>query len=349
MSKDYYNILEEERSADEKEIKKAYRKLSKQYHPDVNPDDKVAEEKFKEIADAYSVLSDPEKKSNYDQYGSADGNPFGGGDPFGGGGMDDIFSQFFGGGRRRGQVRKPKGRDLRVTLHLTLEEIYTGVDKKIKYKHMKKCEPCNGEGGETQTCGSCKGSGVVSQVVNTPFGRMRQETECPTCSGKGKILKSTCGVCNGKGGKITEENLTINIPKGVHDGQMMQSRGMGDFVRGGVAGDLIVQLVEIPHEKFVRNGDDLLHKLKIPYHTLVLGGPMEVETIDGKIRINIKEGTDIGENLRVPGKGLYNTNNPHKGDLIIETWLDVPKKISKEHREKVENLKEVDYNYEELK
>ena len=142
MSKDYYNILGVERSADEKEIKKAYRKLSKQYHPDVNPDDKVAEEKFKEIADAYSVLSDPEKKSNYDQYGSADGNPFGGGDPFGGGGMDDIFSQFFGGGRRRGQVRKPRGRDLRVTLHLTLEEIYTGVDKKIKYKHMKKCEPC---------------------------------------------------------------------------------------------------------------------------------------------------------------------------------------------------------------
>lgn len=348
MSKDYYNILGVERSADEKEIKKAYRKLSKQYHPDVNPDDKVAEEKFKEIADAYSVLSDPEKKSNYDQYGSADGNPFGGGDPFGGGGMDDIFSQFFGGGRRRG-VRKPKGRDLRVTLHLTLEEIYTGVDKKIKYKHMKKCEPCNGEGGETHTCTQCNGTGVISHVVNTPIGRMRQETECPTCSGKGKILKSTCGVCNGKGGKIEEENLTINIPKGVHDGQMMQSRGMGDFVRGGLAGDLIVQLVEIPHEKFVRNGDDLLHKLKIPYHTLVLGGPMEVETIDGKIRINIKEGTDIGENLRVPGKGLYNTNNPHKGDLIIETWLDVPKKITKEHREKVENLKEVDYNYEELK
>jgi molecular chaperone DnaJ len=262
--------------------------------------------------------------------------------------MDDIFNQFFGGGRRRG-IRKPRGRDLRVTLHLTLEDIYTGVDKKIKYKHMKKCEPCNGEGGETHNCTQCNGTGVISHVVNTPIGRMRQETECPTCSGKGKILKSTCGVCNGKGGKITEENLTINIPKGVHDGQMMQSRGMGDFVRGGVAGDLIVQLVEIPHEKFVRNGDDLLHKLKIPYHTLVLGGPMEVETIDGKIRINIKEGTDIGENLRVPGKGLYNTNNPHKGDLIIETWLDVPKKISKEHREKVENLKEVDYNYEELK
>jgi molecular chaperone DnaJ len=349
MSKDYYSILGVDKGADEKEIKKSYRKLSKQYHPDVNPDDKTAEEKFKEIADAYSVLSDPQKKSNYDQFGSADGNPYGGGDPFSGGGMGDIFDQFFGGGQRRSQFRKPRGRDLRVTLHLTLEEIYSGVEKKIKYKHMKKCGSCDGEGGETHICNQCNGSGTVSQIINTPIGRMRQDVECPTCSGKGKILKSTCGVCNGKGGEIVEENLDITIPKGVHDGQMMQSRGGGDFIRGGVAGDLIVQIVETPHEKFVRNGDDLLHKLKIPYHTLVLGGPMEVETIDGKIRINIKEGTEIGENLRVPGKGLYNTNNPHKGDLIIETWLEVPKKISKEHREKVENLKEVDYNYEELK
>jgi len=345
-SKDYYNILGVDKGSDEKQIKKAYRKLSKKYHPDVNPNNKEAEERFKEIAEAYSVLSDPEKKSNYDQYGSADGNSFGGGNPFGGG-MDDIFSQFFGGGRRN-QVRKPKGRDLKITLNLTLEEIHEGVNKKFKYRHMKECKSCNGEGGETQTCGSCKGSGVVSQVVNTPFGRMEQQTQCPSCGGNGKTLKTNCGTCNGKGANLTEETIDVRVPKGVHDGQMMVNRGSGDFVRNGVAGDLIIQIVELPHERFIRNGDDLLHKLKIPYHTLVLGGSMEVATIDGKIKINIKEGTDIGENLRVPGKGLY-SNGPHRGDLIIETWLEVPKKISEEYKERVENLKEVVYNYEEIK
>ena len=340
MSKDYYSILGVDKGADDKEIKKAYRKLSKQYHPDVNPDNKEAEEKFKEIADAYSVLLDPQKRSNYDQYGSADGNPFGGG-------MDDLFSQFFGGGRRN-QVRKPRGRDLKITLNLTLEEIHTGVNKTFKYKRMKKCDPCKGEGGETQNCKQCNGSGVVSQVVNTPFGRMEQQTHCPSCGGNGKTLKTTCNSCGGKGSNLTEETIDIRVPKGIHDGQMMATRGAGDFVRNGVAGDLVVQIVELPHEIFIRNGDDLLHKLKIPYHTLVLGGSMEVPTIDGKIRINIKEGTDIGENLRVPGKGLY-SNGPHRGDLIIETWLDIPKNISKQYRERVEKLNEVDYNYEEIK
>ena len=346
MSKDLYKILGVNKGANEKEIKKAYRKLSKEYHPDVNPNNKEAEEKFKEIAEAYSVLSDPQKRSNYDKYGSADGNRFGGGNPFGGG-MDDIFSQFFGGGRRN-RVRKPKGRDLKITINLTLEEIHTGVNKTFKYRRMKKCNTCDGKGGETQVCNSCNGSGVVSQVVDTPFGRMEQQIQCPSCNGSGNTLKTTCGTCNGKGSNVSEETIDIRVPKGIHDGQMMVNKGLGDYVRDGIPGDLIVQIVELPHENFIRNGDDLLHKLKIPYHTLVLGGDIEVKTIDGKIKINIKEGTDIGENLRVPGKGLY-SNGPHRGDLIIETWLEVPKKINKEYREKVENLKDIDYNYEEIK
>jgi len=340
MSKNYYNILGVDKSVSEGDLKKAYRKLSKKYHPDLNPDNKEAEEKFKDIAEAYDVLSNKEKRQNYDMFGDPNGRQ---GNPFGGGGMnmDDIFSQFgdiF--GNRRSQVRKPKGRDLRINIKVTLEEIHAGVKKTFKYRHMKKCGSCDGFGGDTEVCNQCNGTGNFSQIVNTPLGRMRQDTACPNCGGQGRIIKKPCGSCGGRGAISKEESLSVDVPQGITDGEIMVSRGGGDYVRNGVPGDLILQIVELPHENFRRSGLDLHHKLKLPFETLILGGSVEVDTIDGRIRMNIKEGTDIGETLRVPKKGLI--KNGDTGDMLLETWLDLPKKPSKEYKEVVESLKNID-------
>jgi molecular chaperone DnaJ len=337
MGKNYYNILGVDKGVSDGDLKKAYRKLSKKYHPDLNPDNKEAEEKFKDIAEAYDVLSNKEKRQNYDMFGDPNGGMNYGGDPFGGG-MGDIFNQFFG-RRGRSQVRKPRGKDLRINIKVTLEEIYKGVQKTFKYKHNVKCNSCDGFGGEADLCTQCNGTGNIVQMVNTPIGRMRQETACPHCAGQGKIIKKFCGDCGGKGTKNVEEKLTVDVPQGITDGQILVSKGGGDYIRNGLSGDLLLQIVELPHERFIRGGIDLHHKLKIPYETLILGGPIEVETIDGKIRMNIKEGTDIGETLRVPKKGLQ--KDGVKGDLLLETWLDLPKKPSKEYKDVVESLKKI--------
>jgi molecular chaperone DnaJ len=334
MSKDYYDLLEVNKNADEKTIKKSYRKLSKKYHPDVNQEE-GAEDKFKDIAEAYDVLSNPEKKKNYDTFGDPKGQQ---GNPFGGPNMNDIYEQFF--GRQRQRQRQSRGRDLRVNIKLTLEEVYSGVKKKFKYRRMKKCEPCKGEGGETTQCNQCNGSGSFRQVVNTPMGQMAQESPCPSCSGSGKLIKTSCKTCGGKGATNSEETLEVDIPQGISDGEIMMSRGAGDFVRNGIAGDLILQIIELPHENFRRSNLDLHHRLKLPYETLILGDSVEVVTIDGKIKMSVKEGTSIGETLRVPGKGLI--RDGMKGDLLLETWLDIPKKPSKEYKEWVEKLKNID-------
>lgn len=335
MSKNYYDVLGVSKSATEQDIKKAYRNMSKKYHPDINKEE-GAENKFKDIAEAYEVLSDPIKKNNYDTYGDPNGNVGYAGNPFNGG-MNDIFEQFFGGGTGRSQLRKPKGRDLRINIKVTLEEIYKGVKKTFKYNHNIKCESCDGFGGESDVCVQCNGSGNISQIIGTPFGKIRQATSCPNCAGQGKIIKKICGECGGKGSKNIEETLTVDVPQGINDGEIMVAKGGGDFVRNGLSGDLILQITELQHERFIRNGMDLHHRLKIPYETLILGGSIEVETIDGKIRMNIKEGTDIGETLRVPKKGLQ--KGDLKGDLLLETWLDLPKKPTKEYKDLVENLK----------
>ena len=336
MSKNYYDLLEVDKTADEKTIKKSYRTLSKKYHPDVNQEE-GAEDKFKEIAEAYDVLSNAEKKQNYDQFGDPKGNQ---GNPFGNGAnTDDIFNQFFGGNRGRQRQRQAKGRDLRVNVRVTLEEVYSGVKKKFKYRRMKKCEPCKGEGGETTTCNQCNGSGTFRQVINTPLGQMSQENTCPSCGGGGKLIKTPCNMCGGKGSTNSEETLEVDMPQGISDGEVMVSRGSGDFIRNGIAGDLILQIIELPHESFTRSNIDLHHRLRLGYDTLVLGDSVEVVTIDGKIKITIKEGTSIGETLRVPGKGLI--RDGMKGDLLIETWLDIPKKPSKEYREWVDKLKNI--------
>jgi len=333
MSKDYYNILGVNKEANESEIKKSYRKLSKKYHPDVNPNNKEAEDKFKEIAEAYSVLSDSEKRSNYDRFGSADGR---GGNPFGDMGMNDIFSQFFGGGRQR-QNRRRKGNDIRVNIKLSLEDIYNGVNKKIKYRKTNKCSECNNTGGESSKCTTCNGQGVINQVQNTPFGRIQNSVMCSNCQGSGEMIVKPCGSCGGNGTKMGEVEYEFEIPKGLMDGEMLRVGGMGNAIKKGIDGDLIINIVEIPHDKFRRVGNDIHQTLNLTYKDLVLGNDdVQVDTMNGKIKIKIKKGTDIGTMLRIPTKGFIRGNET--GDMLLEVWLDIPKEVSKEDEEKINSL-----------
>ena len=333
MSKDYYNILGVNKEANESEIKKSYRKLSKKYHPDVNPNNKESEDKFKEIAEAYSVLSDSEKRSNYDRFGSADGR---GGNPFGDMGMDDIFPQFFGGGRQR-QNRRRKGNDIRVNIKLSLEDIYNGVNKKIKYRKTNKCSECNNTGGESSKCTTCNGQGVINQVQNTPFGRIQNSVMCSNCQGSGEMIVKPCGSCGGNGTKMGEVEYEFEIPKGLMDGEMLRVGGMGNAIKKGIDGDLIINIVEIPHDKFRRVGNDIHQTLNLTYKDLVLGNDdVQVDTMNGKIKIKIKKGTDIGTMLRIPTKGFIRGNET--GDMLLEVWLDIPKEVSKEDEEKINSL-----------
>lgn len=325
MNKDYYKILEVERNASENDIKKSYRRLSKQYHPDMNPDNKEAEEKFKDIAEAYSILSDKEKKTNYDRFGTADGrtNPFGG--------MND-FASFFG-----GQNRRRKGTDIRVNVKLSLEEIFEGTHKKIKYRKTNKCGTCNNTGGETTQCSTCGGSGMVTQIQDTPFGRMSNMTGCPTCSGSGEMIIKKCEVCFGTGTNAGEIEFEFDIPKGIMDGESLRVNGMGNSIRKGIEGDLIINIVETPHEKYRRVGSDVHQRVNLNYKDLVLGNEdVQVDTLEGKIKFKIKEGTKVGSMLRIPNRGIIRNNV--KGDMLIEIWLDIPENISEDEKEKINNL-----------
>ena len=337
MTKDLYDILGVDKNVDDSTLKKAYRKLSKKYHPDVNPDDPTAEEKFKEISHAYTILSDKQKRQNYDMYGSADGqsNPFGGGNM----NMDDIINSFFGGNPfgNRGRKQMKKGSDIRVNIKLELEDIFTGTHKKIKYKRNGECKPCNNSGGKTQRCVTCNGAGVINQIQNTPFGRIRNTVHCSKCAGKGNIIINPCKTCGGNGTLLSEETLEFDIPAGILDGESLVVKGKGNAIPQGINGDLIINIVEVSHPTFKRKGVDLHVRLPLTYKEIVLGTPKEVETIDGKIRIKIKEGTEIGHILRVPKKGLKRQNQ--QGDMLIEIWLDVPKNISEEEKEIINQLK----------
>jgi len=331
MNKDYYQILGVDRSANESDIKKAYRKLSKEYHPDLNPNNKEAEEKFKSIAEAYSVLSDKEKKINYDRFGTADGRT----NPFGGMNMDDIFSSFYGNMK---YGRNMKGGDIRINVKLTLEEMYNGVQKKIIYRKLSKCEPCIGRGGETISCVTCNGIGVVNNIQNTPFGKIQTTTHCPNCSGSGQIITKKCGICSGNGVSQQEIPFEFDLPRGVMDGEMLRVFGMGNSVRNGVEGDLLINIIEIPHEKFKRVGLDIHQKINLTYKDLVLGNDsVEIDTIDNKIRFKIHPGTMIGTMLRVPNKGFIRENL--NGDMLLEIWLDIPTNIDEEEKEKINLLK----------
>ncbi len=340
MSKDYYNVLGVTKNSSEKEIKKAYRNLSKKYHPDLNPDNAQAEEKFKSVAEAYDVLSNPDKKKNYDMFGHAEGRR---GNPFSNGGFDmgDIFNSFFGAddnpfnsGRRKKRV--VRGTDIRINLKLTLEDVFNGIHKKIKYRRNDFCGTCEGTGGKSSMCQSCGGTGQITRISNTPFGRIQNTVLCPTCMGEGKIITDPCKKCTGNGVNLTEETVEFDIPTGVMEGENLIIKTKGNAIKGGLNGDLIINIIEIPHDTFTRKNQDIYQRIKLKYKDLVLGTPYELDTLDGKIRINIKEGTEIGHILRVPKKGI--TKDKYTGDMMVEVWLDIPKNIDEENKKIIQSL-----------
>ena len=361
--RDYYEVLGVEKNANADDIKKAYRKAAIKYHPDKNPGDKEAEEKFKEAAEAYDVLSNPDKRARYDRFGHAGmggaaGGGFGGGG-FGGFSMEDIFSQFgdifgghfgggfsgFGGGGRRGQ-RVNRGTDIRVKVKLTLAEIAEGTTKKLKINKNIACEACNGSGAEGSdgytTCSTCNGSGYVLRVENSFFGRVQTQSVCPTCGGEGKVVKSPCRKCKGEGTVRGSEVVEIQIPAGVGEGMVLTVAGKGNAARhGGVNGDLLVVIEEERDPQLVRDGDDLIHNLTIPVTTALLGGDAEVPTINGKAKIKIAAGTQAGKVLRLRGKGLPAVNGYGRGDILVVIDLAVPSKLSAKERELVEQLAEM--------
>lgn len=343
--RDYYEVLGVSKNATDDELKKAYRKKAIQYHPDKNPGDKEAEEHFKEVAEAYDVLSDPEKRSRYDQFGHAGlGGAAGGG--FGGGGMsmEDIFSRFgdlfggfggFGGfsdmgGSSRRRVRR--GSDLRVRVKLSLADISKGVEKKVKVKKQVVCSKCRGDGTEEAngktTCQTCHGTGVITRVSNTFLGAMQTQSTCPTCHGEGEIITKPCSKCKGEGVEIGEEVISFHIPAGVAEGMQMSVNGKGNAApRGGVNGDLIVVIAEEPDPNLIRNGNDLIYNLLISVPLAIKGGSVEVPTIDGRAKIRIEAGTQPGKMLRLRNKGLPSVNGYGTGDQLVNVNVYIPESI----------------------
>ncbi len=356
--RDYYEVLGVERNANADEIKKAYRKAAIKYHPDKNPGDKEAEDKFKEAAEAYDVLSNPDKRARYDQFGhagmsgAAGGGGYGG---FGGGGfsMEDIFSQFgdifgghFGGfSSSRGGMRVNRGTDIRVKVKLTLAEIANGTTKKLKINKTIACDKCGGTGAKDassySTCATCNGSGYVTRVESTFFGRMQTQNVCPTCGGTGKVITAKCDKCGGEGVVRGDEVVEIRIPAGVGEGMAVTVSGKGNAARhGGINGDLLVMIEEERNPELVRDGNDLIHNLNLPLTTCILGGDVEVPTIDGRAKIKIAAGTHAGKVLRLRGKGLPDVNGYGRGDILIVVDITIPDSLTSEERKLVEQLAE---------
>ena len=360
MSKrDYYEILGVSKGASADEVKKAYRKVAMQYHPDRNPGDKTAEEKFKEAAEAYEVLSDTDKRSQYDRFGHAgvSGNGRAGhgnmedifsqfGDIFG----EDIFGSFFGGGgggRRGGggsqRARGVRGSNLRIKLKLTYEEIAKGVTKNIKVKKYVPCGTCDGSGakdkGSVQTCSTCGGSGQVRRVTNTFLGQMQTVTTCPTCNGEGTQITAKCGACKGDGRVYGEETVTIDIPAGVQEGMQLNISGKGNAgERGGMPGDLIILIEEEAHKELQREGLNAVYELHISFPDAVFGTQLEVPTIDGRAKIKIPPGTQSGKIFRLKGKGFPAVNSYEKGDQLVHVNVWTPQHVSSEEKAILEKL-----------
>lgn len=366
QKRDYYEVLGVSKTATPDEIKKAYRKLAIKYHPDRNPDNKEAEDKFKEAAEAYEVLSNEEKRQKYDQFGHSMGpQGFGGQGGYyssGGMSMEDIFSQFgdifgghfnFGGGfsgaaggRQTRYARKPqrRGSDLRITVKMNLAEIATGVDKTLRIPTNVKCEFCNGTGAKDgtalNTCPTCHGTGTVSQVVQGFFGPQEAVSVCPQCEGEGKVISEVCTHCHGDGTQRKDELVSFHIPAGVQDGMTLTVKGKGNAPRrGGVNGDLLVVIQEVKHPELIRDGNDVIYNLMLDVSTAALGGAVEVPTITGRARLNIPAGTQPGKVLRLRGKGFPSTDSSGTGDELINVMVYIPENLDAEERAAFESLK----------
>ncbi|WP_340114424.1 molecular chaperone DnaJ [Maribellus mangrovi] len=361
--RDYYEVLEISKDASPEAIKKAYRKKAIQYHPDKNPGDTTAEEKFKEAAEAYEVLSNPEKKQRYDQFGHAGMSGAAGGSGFGGAGfsdIEDIFSAFGdifgghfggfggfggGGGRSRGGRRVSRGSDLRVKVKMNLKEVVNGVEKKIKVKKYVTCDHCSGtgakDGSSYSTCGTCGGRGQVTRVQNTLLGQMQTTSACPTCQGEGKMITDKCHHCAGEGVVRGEEVINIKVPAGVGEGMQLNVSGKGNAGRrSGINGDLLVVITEEDHEELVRDGNNLIHNLFLSFPEITLGTTSEIPTVDGKVKVKIDPGTQPEKILRLRGKGIPDVNGYGRGDLLVRVHVWIPKKLSNEEKRTLEKLQE---------
>lgn len=371
MSKrDYYEILGVDKNVSKDELKKAYRKLALKYHPDRNPGDKEAEEKFKEAAEAYEVLSDDQKKAKYDRFGHEGmrggqdyhqysnindifssfsdifGSAFGGG-----GGGSSIFDDFFGGGgssQRRSSRRSTgiPGSDLKVTLKLKLEEIATGVTKKLKIKKYKKCKTCGGSGAKGsssfKTCSVCNGAGEVRQVSRSLFGQFVNIQPCNNCNGSGKVISEHCKTCHGEGREYGESTISINVPAGVSDGSYMTIRSEGNAGKqGGPAGDIIVIFREIPHDYFRRDGDNIIYDLRLSFPELALGTDVEVPTLNGRAKLKIEAGTQPGKYLKMREKGIQHLNSHGAGDQLVKVHVHIPKKVNSKEKDILKNLQDM--------
>lgn len=358
--RDYYEVLGVDKSASEDELKKAYRKAAKKYHPDLNPGDEVAEKKFKEVNEAYEVLSDSEKRARYDQFGHAGVDPnfgAGGGGAYGGGfgggfgdfgDLGDIFGSIFGGGfgggSRRANPNAPRrGNDTAATVNLSFEEAAKGCKKTVKVTKIDNCKECGGSGAQKgstpKTCPVCHGTGQVTATQRTPFGVMQTQQVCNHCSGKGKIIDNPCPTCNGKGRIRHTIDVPVDIPAGIDDGQVINLRGGGDAgINGGPSGDLRINVSVRPHPIFERDGYDIYCEIPITFTQAALGDEITVPTLDGKVKFTIHEGTQPGDEFKLKGKGIQRLNYSGKGDQYVKITVEVPKNLGKEQKEILKNF-----------
>ncbi len=351
--KDYYEVLGVNKNASDDDLKKAYRKLAKKYHPDVNPGDKTAEAKFKEASEAYQVLNDSKKRAQYDQFGHDAANFSGYNQGFSGGfegfGFDDIFESFFGGGfggsARRGGAQK--GRDITHNIKISFNDAAFGVEKEINIRKMEPCNTCEGTGAkkgtQKETCSTCKGSGQIKQNQNTPFGQFVNVTTCNVCKGEGTIIKEPCNTCRGKGQVRKSKKIKVKIPAGIDDGQTISLRGEGDVgIKGGPPGDLYINIAVEPHPIFQRQGFDVICEFPVTFVQAALGDNLEIPTIDGKVKYTLPEGTQSGTVFRLRNKGIPNIRGYGRGNQYLKIIIEVPTNLSEKQKEILREFSELD-------